>query len=104
SLQCRRLGKKRRTQNQREQKIIDVFHNRPRRDQFSPATVAIPILHGDNVITCFPGDAVNIGSTPPTIVIAVTSPETVPSVEIRMTASPFWKADDGAGAIAPNEC
>ena len=61
------------------------------------------MLHGDNVMTFVPPGAVNIGSTPPTIVIAVTSPESVPSVEIRITASPFWKPPTAAGAIDPIE-
>src|ERR1041385_4920473 len=71
--------------------------------QFSPATAAIPMLHGDNLTTFVPPGAVKIGPTPPTIVIAVTSPELVPSVEIRITVSPFWKPATLAGAIVPNE-
>lgn len=46
-------------------------------------------LQGDNTMSLAFGEAVRIGSTPPTTVMAVTGAPAVPSVETIMTASPL---------------
>src|SRR5580658_6958383 len=55
-------------------------------------------LQGGNIIAWPPlGEACKMGSTPATRVITVALPETVPSVETIITASPFWTSERDAG-------
>ena len=50
------------------------------------------------------GEADKMGSTPPSSVMAVTSPEFVPCVETIMTASPFCKSASGDGGTRLTIC
>jgi hypothetical protein len=62
------------------------------------------MLQGESIIAWLAGEAVKMGSTPASNVIAVTPPDVVPSVVTIITASPFCKSAIVAAGMRLSIC